>query len=149
MLAAPPRLGCHAPCSVASDSRLAQLRGGFDLGGGLQVAFGIDRMVDINGQTVARQQVHIPDLSRMSLPQAQALQRALAGIQVNLGAAGAAVSAGHGLSPGTTLVQNSLDAQAIRVLTVVNASTNSLQLLRSVNLAATLRDALTAPLGSR
>ncbi|EHP42548.1 flagellin-like periplasmic protein [Cupriavidus basilensis OR16] len=75
---------------VAQD-RLDDLRGGFDVGG-LQVSFGIERAVIINGALVVATSITIPDVSRITADQATRLAAAL-GVAAGSGAAaGAAVS---------------------------------------------------------
>ena len=59
-----------------SDARLAQARGGFDIGNGLMASFGFDRTVTINGVTTTIANVQIPDISKMTKDQAQALEAA-------------------------------------------------------------------------
>ncbi len=145
---AAPALGNCAPCTPVSAERLAAQRGGFDFGGGLQASFGIHRAVTINGALVAEHRVHLPDLSRITASQAQGLQQALAGLTlVNHGQGH--VSATPGAGAGVTLIQNALDGQSIRSLTVVDASSNSLRLLRGAAAATTLLDALAQPLAPR
>ena len=53
--------------------RLEALRGGFDVGAGLQVSFGIDRAVLINGQLVVSTSLNIPDVSQITAAQANKL----------------------------------------------------------------------------
>lgn len=55
------------------------------------------------------------------------------------------------LSPETaaTIIQNSANNQTIQSLTVINAATNSLELLKGANLQSTLLDALTQSAGAR
>lgn len=55
------------------------------------------------------------------------------------------------LSPETaaTIIQNSANNQTIQSLTVINAATNSLELLKGANLQSTLLDALTQSTGAR
>jgi hypothetical protein len=59
-----------------SDTRLAQARGGFDIGNGLMASFGFDRTITINGVTTTIANVQIPDISKMTRDQAQALEAA-------------------------------------------------------------------------
>ncbi|WP_250625227.1 hypothetical protein [Pinirhizobacter soli] len=59
-----------------SDARLAQARGGFDIGNGLMASFGFDRTVTINGVTTTIANVQIPDIAKMTKDQAQALEAA-------------------------------------------------------------------------
>lgn len=55
------------------------------------------------------------------------------------------------LSPeaAATIIQNSANNQTIQSLTVINAATNSLELLKDANLQSTLLDALTQSTGAR
>lgn len=75
-----------------AQERLDDLRGGFDVGAGLQVSFGIERAVIINGALVVATSLTIPDVSRITADQATRLAAAL-GVAAGAGAAaGAAVN---------------------------------------------------------
>ncbi|WP_454724323.1 MULTISPECIES: flagellin [Cupriavidus] len=69
--------------------RLDDLRGGFDVGSDLQVSFGIQRAVYINGDLVVATSLTIPNLSRITTDQATRLAAAL-GVATGAGAAAAA-----------------------------------------------------------
>jgi len=84
-----------------SDARLAQARGGFDIGNGLMASFGFDRTVTINGVTTTIANVHIPDISKMTKDQAQALEAATRAQLVQNGP-GNAVSAPIVASPSSS-----------------------------------------------
>lgn len=143
---APFSISDCAPCTPVDDSRLASQRGGFDLGAGLQVSFGIERATYVNGRLVAEQAISIPDLSRVSAAQAQGLMNMLgSSTLINNGSVTMSSPGLPGSVPGT-VIQNNLDAQTIRNLTVLNASSNSLQTLRGAVNNAALRDALISPL---
>jgi len=82
---------------VAS-AKLDEARGGFDVGG-LQVGFGIDRAVYVNGALAVATSISIPDVTRITAAQAAQLQQALGGVaaavsQAN-GAANSAVAAAN------------------------------------------------------
>ncbi|WP_454732536.1 MULTISPECIES: hypothetical protein [Cupriavidus] len=66
--------------------RLDDLRGGFDVGSNLQVSFGIQRAVYINGDLVVATSLTIPNLSRITADQATRLAAAL-GVATGAGAA--------------------------------------------------------------
>jgi hypothetical protein len=84
-----------------AQERLDDLRGGFDAGAGLQVSFGIERAVIINGALVVATSLTIPDVSRISAAQATQLAAAL-GVAAGTGAgAGAAVSSALAANPVT------------------------------------------------
>ena len=54
------------------------------------------------------------------------------------------VASGANLSPTSvgTIVQNTLDGQKVQTVTVINATVNSLGVLRSLNLQSSLRSAV-------
>lgn len=84
-----------------AQERLDDLRGGFDVGAGLQVSFGIERAVFINGALVVATSLTIPDVSRITAAQASQLAVAL-GVAAGAGAgAGAAVSSALAANPVT------------------------------------------------
>ena len=51
--------------------------------------------------------------------------------------------------PAGTLIQNSLNDQHIKTLTIINTGVNSLGLLKALNTQTVLNDALLGALGSR
>ena len=55
---------------AASKKPLTSMRGGFDLGAGLLVSFGITRSVSINGSLIVTTSFNIPNLSMITPPQA-------------------------------------------------------------------------------
>lgn len=84
-----------------AQERLEQLRGGFEAAG-LQVSFGIERAVYVNGNLVVSTSLTIPDVSRITAEQAGRLAAALQGA-ANAGAtATAAVNAALGGNGTTT-----------------------------------------------
>lgn len=133
---------------AVSDSRLDAMRGGFDIGGGLLASFGIARAVYVNGTLVSGASVHIPDISRMTPDQAQALMAATGTLNVVQNGPGNSfdVSAlDHATA--ATVIQNSLDNQDIRSLTTIDASVNNLNTFREINTQASLQAALLGSLG--
>jgi hypothetical protein len=123
-------------------------RGGFANGDGLTVSFGLERIVSLNGEVVARTSLQVPDISHLTAEQVRQTSEALSSVKL--------IQAGHDniytrslpdqLS-GTTVVQNSLNDQAIRTQTVINASANSLGLLQSLNFGRSLAEALAGAAG--
>ena len=83
-LPAPPRAveGLGMPVSAA---RLAAVRGGFDLGDGLQVSFGIQRAVYVDGNLVTYISMSIPDVAHITTQQAMSLATALSTVDVQIG----------------------------------------------------------------
>ncbi len=117
---------------MAEDSVLDSLRGGFEVStvnAGLAISFGFLRSVTINGELVSQAAFNLPDLSRISVEQAQQVSEALAGLG------------------STSVVQNSLNNQSIQTLTQIDAGVNSLGLLHSINSQGVLRDALLGAAG--
>lgn len=98
--------GFGMPVSIA---RLDAVRGGFDLGEGLQASFGIQRAVYVDGNLVTYLNVTIPDLAHITAQQATSLAAALGTVNVQVGsgntfhtsssATGAASHVGATVSP--------------------------------------------------
>ncbi|MHA6203019.1 hypothetical protein ACXU4B_01175 [Dyella soli] len=129
-------------------STLDAMRGGVDLGNGLVASFGFDRAVYVNGNLVASTSFNIPDIGHITADQASAVAAALNTTNV------VQVGPGNSIDPrafsqasGATVIQNSLNNQNIQALTTLNASVNSLQLFRAMNLQNTLQSALVQSLG--
>lgn len=130
--------------TALSDEHLDTLRGGFEVNTGLSVSFGFLRTISINGDLVSETRFTLPDLSHISADQAQAVREALAGAHIVQNGAGNSVGTNNTQQgfPAMTVVQNSLDHQAIQSLTVVDAGVNSLGILKTMNVQSILRDAL-------
>jgi hypothetical protein len=133
-----------------SDRTLDGLRGGFDLGSGLMVSFGITRNVYINGELVNQTSLNLGQLAGLSSAQAAELGR-------QFGALNLVVQNGPGNSIApeamgaafATLIQNSLNNQQIIQQTVINASSNALGLIKNLNTQATVNEALARAIGGR
>ena len=138
------------------DATLAELRGGFDLANGLKVSFGIERAVYINGTLVTTTALNIGALGS-SAAGVSPLQNGIPG-----GTEGTAVaiiregraSFVQGVAAATnpiaaTVIQNTMNDQAIRSVTTVNTAVNSLQILKTLNFGSAVHDALSAAVGPR
>ncbi|RUL69531.1 hypothetical protein [Dyella choica] len=68
-----------------STQQLAAVRGGFDIGEGLEVSFGIQRAVYVDGNLVTYINVSVPDIAHITTQQALALATALGTIDVQVG----------------------------------------------------------------
>jgi hypothetical protein len=131
------------------DNALDRVRGGF-VTPGLNISFGIERAVYINGALVTTTSLNVSDLGRITSANGTKLSdpASLALIQSGAGnsVAGGAFSSntGVGLSANAigTVVQNTLDGQKIQNVTVINATANSLGVLRDLNLQNTLRNSM-------
>ncbi|MDD2879289.1 MAG: hypothetical protein PHQ58_02540 [Rhodoferax sp.] len=136
--------------TAVSEKQLDAQRGGFDVGAGLAVSFGLVRNVLVNGEMVHQTSFNLPDIGQITADQARVASAAIAEsglIQIgpqNFVDAGA-------LSGGLTgtLIQNSLNDQQIQSLTIINTGVNSLGMLKAINIQTVLNDALTGALGSR
>ena len=137
----------HAPWdgeTVAVDaSRLDQVRGGFVAHTGLTLSFGIERAVYINGTLVTTTALNVSDLSKLSAGQAT-----LASLN---GGTLAVLQSGNGNTflPGAvsastigTVIQNTLDNQHIQSVTTINATVNSGEIVRSMNLQQSVQNAI-------
>jgi hypothetical protein len=131
--------------TALSDDHLDTLRGGFEINTGLSVSFGFIRTISINGDVVSETRFTLPDLSHISADQAKIVSAALAGAHIVQNGAGNSVGTNNiqpPVLPAITVVQNSLDHQAIQSLTVVDAAVNSLGILKNMNVQNILKDAL-------
>lgn len=126
-----------------SDGRLAMVRGGFDLGGGLVASFGIERAIYINGNLTARVSVDIPDLARIDSAQAAALATLANGATLIRNGSGNFVDpASFNRATGAIVIQNTLDSQQIQALTTLNTTVRNLGQFASINVANSLQQAL-------
>lgn len=122
---------------------LDSARGGFTFGPGLALSVGLERLVSVNGDVVARTSVQLPDLGRLTADQARQTRDALAAVNlVQTGSDNVFVQPAAGQMAGATVIQNSLDGQALRSQTVINASVNSLALLQALRFERSLNEAL-------
>jgi hypothetical protein len=127
--------------AVAATS-LDRVRGGFS-GDGLNISFGIERAVYINGALVTTTTLNVTDLGQAVAGRAVTTldAGAIALIQNGIGnriAAGSITSS----STAGTIVQNTLDGQKIQNITTINATANSLGIFQNLNLGASLRGAV-------
>jgi hypothetical protein len=138
------RAAAEAPLWTAvEDSTLASMRGGFDFGNGLSVSFGIERAVYINGALVTTTAINVGDLARVTPEQATLIGRQAAAINlVQNGPGNAAALTGSDLATPGTVIQNTLSNQNIQSQTIINASSNALGLMKTLNTLSSLREAL-------
>lgn len=133
---------------AVSNRRLDGMRGGFDTGESLQVSFGIQRAVYINGNLVTSTSVNIPDVGQINAAQASALASVTNTVNVIQNGPGNSFDpAPLTHATGATVIQNSLNNQNIQTLTTVSAAVNSLDAFKNLNLQNTLQSALTGSIG--
>ena len=152
--------GCSAPAAAATepaddwvavnDGQLEAMRGGFTTRSGLAVSLGIDRLVSINGNVVARTSFDIADLNHMSEEQARLTRDALSSVKLIQNGSDNIYQAGESSRVlGGVVIQNTLNDQLIRSETVISSTVNSASLLKSLNFQASLSDALTRAASAR
>lgn len=149
-------------CRVATADELGEMRGGFDLNaGGLHLSFSIERVTFINGALVATTSLNIPSLNTIGNPQTLAdsvnQQAIIAGLQNAASSSYNPVTAvqtgpnntytlpdGLNLSTTalTTVIQNTLDNQVLRNMTILNATLNSQALVRAMAISSSINQAL-------
>lgn len=126
-----------------SNPRLAEVRGGFDLGGGLVASFGISRAIYINGNLTAQISVDIPDLARIDDTQAKALATLVNGVTLIRNGPGNFVDpASFDRATGAIVIQNTLNNQQIRALTTLDTTVRNLDQFTAMNVANSLQQAL-------
>jgi len=112
------------PAAVAvGPAALDNARGGFTTASGIAVSLGIERIVTVDGQVVARSELRLGDLGRLVAGQA------------------APFAPAGGLS---TVVQNSLNDRAIGTATIIHASVAAHGLLQTMHFQSTLANAINA-----
>jgi hypothetical protein len=130
--------------AAVNEQTLDRLRGGFQAPTGLQMSFGIERVVYINGVLTTSTRIGVEGLG--------AVAGAVAPPPVFGGTGLSLVQNGGGntflpgvLAPSAqgTVIQNTLNDQRIQTLTVINANANSLDVLRSWSLQMSIREAVT------
>jgi hypothetical protein len=116
-------------------------RGGFLTPNGLRISFGIERAVYINGSLVATTRLTVSELGAVS-GTGPSVAGSPAFTLIQNGALGTVTGA---IPPGSvgTVIQNALNGQQIQNSTTINATVNSLDVLRSMNLQSTIRNAVT------
>jgi len=136
---------------AVSDERLGKMRGGFvEATTGFTVSFGIVRTVSINGDVVNTTSFNLPDVTKITVAQANMASAAIAESNIIQNGTGnfidPSVKAQLG---GGTFIQNSLNDQTIKTLTVINAGVNSMGILKSMNAQSALKDALIGSISTR
>jgi hypothetical protein len=136
---------------VAVDAAvLGELRGGLSIAGGLEVSLGIERIVTINGEVQSRTSFQLTDIARLSEQQTALTRAALSDVKlIQNGSANMALAALADTSLGGTIIQNSLSGQHIDTRTLINASVNSMGLLKAINFNGNVSDAIARAAGPR
>ncbi|MGO4476222.1 hypothetical protein AB4Z32_08185 [Massilia sp. 2TAF26] len=137
------------PAQAVDPAALDDLRGGFEMPGGLIVSLGIERIVTINGNVAQRSQLNLGDLGTLTSGMSR-VSAETAG-QVNLiqnGVGTANLQLGKDVL-GATFIQNNLNNQLINSQTIINASVDARGLLQTMNFQSTLANALNTAVTGR
>lgn len=127
---------------AVSNRTLDRQRGGFDVGGGLLVSFGITRAVYVNGDLVTQTSLNFGRVADLTPAQATQLARQMTALNL------VQVGSGNSVAPdvlanGTgTIIQNTLNNQHIVNQTVIDARSNAMGMIKNLNIQNTLSDAL-------
>lgn len=133
---------------TVSNETLDHMRGGFDPGNGLMVSFAITRAVYINGNLMTQTTLDFSHLSDLTTAQVAQLGKQLSNLNlIQNGPGNTAQALPSGASVGT-IVQNTLNNQQIQSQTIINASSNSLGMIKNLNTLTTLSNAVNAAVGS-
>ena len=125
-----PAIAAEAPPGwvPVGEHVLAEARGGFDTGNGLLVSLSIDRVLSLNGNVIASGQLSTANA-------------ALSAFQVARVGEGSAL-AGAAQPLAGLLLQNSANDQLIRSRTTIDATVNSLSILKDMHFGDSLRQSL-------
>lgn len=124
-------------------NQLDDMRGGFDTSLNLTLSFGIERAVYLNGALVTTTSFNLPALG--TLPHDDANGAIVPNSSVALVQNGPGNTFIQGRDPAplaATVIQNTLSNQALQNLTTINASSNSLQILRTNAFQSMLQDGI-------
>jgi len=140
-LSEPVAFASAAPVAAAI---LDDCRGGFVTPSGLAVTLGIERLVSVDGQVLARSAVQFGELGRLL----QSGQAPRPSHQMQDGGAGLSIRMGPSPVDGT-FIQNSLDNRMIGTTTVIQASVDANGALQAMHFQSTLANALQLTVGGR
>jgi hypothetical protein len=136
-----------APADAVSPAVLDACRGGFTTPTGLTVTLGIERIVTVDGQVAARSELQLGDLGRLAA--GASAPPALSAVQAILGPDGGGLTVRLGAAADATVIQNSLDGQAIANATIIHATVGTQGMLQAMHFQATLANALNAAVTGR
>lgn len=132
------------------ETELDGMRGGFDNAAGLRVSLGVERLVSINGNIVARTNIDIADLNHLTAQQASQTRDALSSVKLVQNGSDNIYQAGElPRAIGGVVIQNTLNDQQIRSQTIISSTVNSASLLKTINFQGSLSDALTRAVSAR
>ena len=142
-------MALFSEANAVDSSVLEEARGGFQVEG-LLVTLGIERMVSINGDVVDRSQIQLGDIGKLIQGNGLVSSEALGELRlVQNGVASALRGDAHTSLLGGTIIQNSLNDQMISAQTTLNATVNTAGMLRALNFAEGLNNALSTAIAPR
>lgn len=131
---------------AVSAAKLDDVRGGFVTSSGLQLSFGIERAVYLNGNLVTTTSLQLNELGKISgaqgLPVSAELSRAL----VQNGSGNTFVSNAVSAAALGNIIQNTLDNQKIQTITRIDAAVSAATVLRGIDLQSSMRGAISQSL---
>ena len=147
----PAARDCFDTEDAVAKGELDAMRGGLSMGGGLlQVSFGIERTVSLNGEIVSRTEMLLSSASARDDAVMATARAGLSDIKLIQNGSGNVMQAALGTSTaGGLVIQNSLNNQHIQSQTVITASVNSMDMLKSLNFQGSLSDALARAVPAR
>lgn len=129
--------------SAVDAALLDDMRGGFEMPLQLKLSFGIERAVYLNGALVTTTSFNLPGLGGGASENLAALSVASGSVSLLQNGPGNSFSLSPTAIPVTaTIIQNTLNNQSIQGLTTINATVNSLELLRSNEFQSAIREGL-------
>lgn len=136
---------------AVNEADLDNMRGGFDIEDvGLKVSVGIQRAVYINGNLSTTTGFNIPNVGKLTNGQTRLSNPTTSTINLVQNGPGNTFQPGPMPQVTTaTVIQNTLDNQNVQSLTTINATANSLGMLKGINFQSSLQDALQNAVGSR
>ncbi len=127
--------------TVVAEAALDSVRGGYATDG-LNISFGISRAVYVNGELMTTTSLNVSDLGKITQGRTITAGEAASLGMIQSGAGNVVAPTIISSTSAGAVVQNTLDGQRIQNLTVINASANSLGLLKGYNLESSLRGAV-------
>lgn len=142
--------GTELAWTPVDDNHLDTMRGGYETASGLRVGFGIERVVYINGNLAASTRLYIPDVGRMTTDDARALAAMVGRVTwIRNGPGNTFDPTAMSTTYGATVIQNTLDNQAIRNQITIDAAVNTLQDFKAINAMSTLQSAVFGAAGGK
>ena len=137
------------PDHAVDSAMLEAARGGFVTPDGLMVTLGLERMVSINGTVVERTEMQLGDIGKLARGEATLSREAVGELRLIQNGDVRTLAGNAQNLLGGTIIQNSLNDQAIRNQTAINATVNTGGMLRALNFGASLNNALSTAVNPR